>query len=214
MLTITFSGLKSDQVFLYTDDLIVLGCCKTHMLSTLRDIFALCRKYNLKLNPEKCSFFMIEVTYLGYKCTDKGILPDDSKYSVIENYPIHKDADSAKRFVAFCNYYRRFIKNFSEYSRHLTRLLRKGVPFEWTEDCEFAFRHLKRALMSPMLLQYPDFIEEFCITTDANKHACGAVLTQDHQGKQLPIAYPSKTFTKDESNKSTIEQELTLLRIT
>ena len=72
---------------------------------------------------------MNEVTYLGHKCTDKGILPDDSKYSAIKNYPTPTDADSAKRFVAFCNYYRRFIKNFSDYSRHLTRLSKKGIPF-------------------------------------------------------------------------------------
>lgn len=30
---------------------------------------------------------MKEVTYLGHKCTDKGILPDDYKYEVIKNYP-------------------------------------------------------------------------------------------------------------------------------
>ena len=85
---------------------------------------------------------MTEVTYLGHKCTDKGILPDDSKYSVIEKYPTHTGADGARRFLAFCNYYRRFIKNFSEYSRHLTRLSKKGVQFEWTRDCDMAFNHL------------------------------------------------------------------------
>lgn len=211
MMTLAFSGLKPEQSFLYMDDLIVIGCSKKHMLSNLEDVFELCRINNIKLHPEKCSFFMREVTYLGHKCTDKGILPDDSKYSVIENYPTPDDADSAKRFIAFCNYYRRFIKNFSEYSRHLTRLSKKGVQFEWTEDCDIAFRYLKNALMSPTLLQYPDFEKEFCITTDASKHACGAVLSQEHNGKQLPIAYASKTFTKGESNKSTIEQELTAI---
>ena len=63
---------------------------------------------------------MKEVTYLSHKCTDKGILPDDSKYPVIENYPTPTDANSTKSFVAFYNYNRRFINNFSEYSRHLT----------------------------------------------------------------------------------------------
>ena len=92
---------------------------------------------------------MNEVTYLGHKCTDKGILPDDSKYSAIKNYPTPTDADSAKRFVAFCNYYRRLIKIFSDYSRHLTRLSKKGIPFEWTKECNNAFNHLKTALISP-----------------------------------------------------------------
>lgn len=86
----------------------------------------------------------------GHKCTDKGILPDDSKYSVIENYPTRKDAS--------------------------------------------------KAFMSPTLLQYPNFEKQFCITTDASEHACGAVLSQEYSGKHLPIAYASRNFTKGESN--------------
>ena len=61
------------------------------------------------------------------------------------------------------------------------------------------------------VVKVPDFTKEFCITADASKHACGAVLTQEHQSKQLPIAYASKTFTKGENNKSTIEEELTVI---
>ena len=64
---------------------------------------------------------MHEVTFLGHKCTDKGILPDDKKFDVILNYPVPHDSDSARRFIAFCYYYRRFIKNFADYSRHITR---------------------------------------------------------------------------------------------
>jgi len=57
-------------------------------------------------------------------------------------------------------------------------------------------------------LQYPDFSKEFCIITDASEYACGAVLTQNKNGLQLPVAYASRSFTKGESNNSTTEQEL------
>ena len=76
-------------------------------------------KCNLKLHPDKCSFFNPEVTFLGHKCTNEGILPVDSKFEVNNNYPRPKNGDEAKRFVAFCNYYIRFLPNFAEYSRHL-----------------------------------------------------------------------------------------------
>jgi len=62
--------------------------------------------------------------------------------------------------------------------------------------------------MEPTLLQYPDFSKEFCIITDASKQGCGALLTQNHNGLQFPIAYASRAFTKGESNKCTTEQEL------
>lgn len=79
MMTLAFSGLEPSRAFLYMDDLVVIGCSEQHILKNLTNIFELCRKHNLKLNPEKCSFFMHEVTYLGHKCTDHGILPDDKK---------------------------------------------------------------------------------------------------------------------------------------
>jgi len=211
MMTFAFAGLAPAQAFLYMDDLIVLGCSEKHMIKNLRDVFSMCRKHNLKLHPDKCSFFMREVTFLGHKCTDHGILPDENKFKTILNYPKPLNADQAKRFVAFCNYYRKFIKNFAEYSRHITRLCKKNVQFHWSEECEKAFHYLKNSLISPKILQYPDFSKPFCVTTDASKHACGAMLSQDHNGTQLPVSYASRAFTKGESNKSTIEQELTAI---
>ena len=111
---------KNDDLlsFLYMNDLVVLGYSERYMLSNLKDFLNLCLKYNLKLNTEKCSFFMEEVTYLRQNYTDKGILPDDSKYSVIENSQTPNDADNAKWFV-------KYLIIFSEYSRHLRRLSKK-----------------------------------------------------------------------------------------
>jgi len=141
---------------------------------------------------------MHEVTFPGHKCTDKGILPDAKKFDVLLNYPVPHDADSARRFVAFCNYYRRFIKNFADHSRHITNLCKKKVEFVCIPQCQQAFDYLRNNLMGPTLLQYPVFSKEFCIITDASKQAYEAVLTQNHDGLQLPIAYASRSFTKGE----------------
>lgn len=208
MMSLAFAGLSPEKCFIYMDDLVVIASSERQMLNNLKDVFLTCRKFNLKLNPDKCTFFRHEVTYLGHKCTDKGILPDDTKYTVIKNYPRPTDADSARRFVAFCNYYRRFIHNFAQYSYHLTRLTRKNVEFKWSKECEDAFTYLKTSLICPPILQYPNFKKTFCITTDASKIACGAVLSQEYDGKQLPVAYASRGFTKGEQNKSVIEREL------
>lgn len=54
MMSIAFAGLSPVQAFLYMDDLVVLGRSENHMLKNLTDVFEICRKYNLKLHPEKC----------------------------------------------------------------------------------------------------------------------------------------------------------------
>lgn len=73
-------------------------------LNNLQLVFEACKKFNLKLNPKKCTFFRTEVTYLGHKCTRDGVLPDDSKIKSVMDYPIPKDKDAVKRFVAFANW--------------------------------------------------------------------------------------------------------------
>ena len=105
----------------------------------LEKFFDRLRHYNLKLNPEKSCFFKKEVTYLGHKITDKGILPDDSKYDRIKNYPIPQYADDVRRYVAFCNCYRKFIPNFALKAKPLKTLLKKNTKFEWTQECQEAF---------------------------------------------------------------------------
>lgn len=208
MMNIAFAGLTPEKTFLYMDDLIVIGCSEDHHLQNLRQVFETCRKYCLKLNPHKSQFFRKEVTFLGHKITDKGILPDESKYDTIKKYPRPSDGDGVKRFIAFCNYYRRFIKNFAELAVPLNKLTKKNTKFEWSTDCEYSFKAFKEALIRPPILQYPCFDKQFIITTDASKLACDAVLSQEHGGMELPIAYASKGFTKGEINKSTIEKEL------
>ena len=211
MMTIALSGLPRKCAFLYIDDIIIIGCSIKHHLMNLGKVFEKLREFNLKLNPSKCMFFRSDVTFLGYHISREGIQPDKSKFSAILNYPEPQNADEVKRFTAFCNYYRRFIPYFAELTAPLNALLRKGVKFEWNEKCKKSFDCLKRKLLSPTILKFPNFHEKFILSTDASKIACGAVLSQLHGDIEFPVAYASKTFTKGESNKSTIEQELTAI---
>lgn len=211
MMNIAMAGLYPDCAFIYIDDIIIIGCSVNHHLNNLQKVFERLRYYNLKLNPEKCNFFRREVLYLGHRITDKGILPDNSKFQVIKDFPVPTNADEIRRFVAFCNYYRKFVPNFANIAKPLNNLLKKGVKFAWTHLHQNSFEKLKRLLISPTILRYPDFTKEFILTTDASNVACGAILSQQHDNHDLPIAYASKSFTKGESNKPTIEKELTAI---
>lgn len=208
MMSIAFSGLPPEQAFLYMDDVIVIGTSEENHLHNLENVFKICRAYNLKLNPDKCEFFRREVTFLGHKCTRNGLLPDDTKTEVIRKYPRPSDKESVKRFTAFANFYRRFIKNFAQLATPLNKLTRKRVEFVWSDECEEAFQAPKSRLMKPPILQYPDFNRPFIVTVDASNSACGAVLSQENDGHDLPICFISRSFQKGELNKPVIEKEL------
>lgn len=207
IMTVAMSGLTYDKCFVYLDDLVIFGRnLETHNKNLL-DVFERLRTVNLKLNPSKCQFLKTEILYLGHLVTKDGILPDPNKITVIENYPKPKNSDEVRRFVAFSNYYRKFIYNFAILTLPLNRLCRKNIPFEWTKECEQSFQLLKKALMSPPVLQYPDFSKEneFILQTDASSLAIGAVLCN----KDLrPVAYASRPLNSAERNYPTIQKEL------
>ena len=87
----------------------------------------------------------------------------------------------------------------------LTRKTSKG--FQWTPQCQQAFDTLKRMLVSPPILAYPQFDVPFAVHTDASAHAIGGVLSQIQDGKERVIAYWSRQLRRSEKNYSTIERE-------
>jgi hypothetical protein len=208
MMSLAFASLPPQSAFLYMDDLIIIGKNENHHLQNIQAVFDNCKKYNIKLNPKKCSFFKSEVAFLGHLCTAEGIKIDPEKTKYIDSYPIPKNADEVKRFVAFANFYRKFIAGFASLTHPLNKLTRKKVPFDWTPLCQRTFEELKNKLKNPPILQYPDFTKPFIIHTDASKIGCGASLSQQYGTDELPVSYFSKNFSKGESNKTTIEQEL------
>lgn len=116
-MSIAFSGLNPDQAFIYMDDIIVIGFSDNHHIQNLKKVFETCRKFNLN-----------EVYFLGHKCSN-GILPDPTKLHAVHNYPRPSNKEETKRFTAFANYYRRFIKNFSGIAKPLNALTGKKTEF-------------------------------------------------------------------------------------
>lgn len=207
LMTVAMSGLNYDICLVYQDDLVIFGRNLEDHNKNLMSVFSRLRKVNLKLNPSKCEFLKRQILYLGHVISNEGILPDPEKISAIKNYPIPTNNDDVKRFVAFANYYRKFIRNFAKIVLPLNKLSRKGVPFIWTEDCKQSFLTLKNALSSPPVLDYPDLSTNntFILQTDSSGFAIGSVLCNSN-GK--PVAYASRSLNKAELNYPIIEKEL------
>ena len=75
-------------------------------------------------------------------------------------------------------------------SKPLSNLLKKGVPYHWTDVEQQAFVLLKQALVSAPVLALPDFSKTFVVETNACDVGVGAVLMQDGH----PLAYVSKAL--------------------
>ena len=81
------------------------------------------------------------------------------------------------------------------------------IKFKWKETHHDAFMKLKEAIIQAPILRYPDMTKPYIVYTDASHDACGAQLSQIHDGTEFPVAFLSHTFTDTERRWSTPEQE-------
>jgi len=62
--------------------------------------------------------------------------------------------------------------------------------------------------MTAPVLKYPDFTEEFIVTTDVSIFAIRAVLSQGKVGNDRPIAYANRVLSQTKQNYNMTEKEL------
>ena len=81
--------------------------------------------------------------FLGHVISEAGIFVDPRKIEAIVNWKQPKNVFEVRSFLGLVGYYRRFVEYFSLLAAPLTRLTRKGVKYEWSDDCEQSFQKLK-----------------------------------------------------------------------
>uniref|UniRef100_A0A151UDK4 Retrovirus-related Pol polyprotein from transposon opus n=1 Tax=Cajanus cajan TaxID=3821 RepID=A0A151UDK4_CAJCA len=69
----------------YVDDMVVKSMSLDRHLDDLKELFETIGKYQLKLNPEKCSFGVQAGKFLGFLLTHRGIKANPEKCSAIIN---------------------------------------------------------------------------------------------------------------------------------
>ena len=128
-------GLEYRFALIYIDYIIIFSKSVDEHLTHLEEVFRRLREANVKLNSKKCSFVKQRIKYLGHVVTPEGIFPDPSRVELVENFPTPASLKELKSFLGLANYYRPFIKGFSEIASPLNALTKKSVKFPWSESC-------------------------------------------------------------------------------
>lgn len=133
---------------------------------------------------------------------------DPAKVKAVAEWATPTRKKDLQSFLGFCNFYRRFIKDFSCIARPLHRLT-GDVPWEWLLEQQLAFDELKHRITAEPVLAIPTDDGKFRVEADSSNYATGAVLSQQGtDGKWHPIAYHSKSFSEAERNYEIYDKEL------
>lgn len=199
-----------NRVFAFLDDIVLVSSDYDNHIALLTKVYDKLSHANLTINMDKCKFFREELQYLGYVVNSKGLQPDPDKVDAILNFPVPTNPKEVKRFLGTASWYRRFIPNFSALAAPLNKLTsssKKAPPFTWSQECEEAFTKLKEILITAPVLSCPDYSLPFEVHTDASNYGIGGLLTQTRDGVEHPIAYMSKSLSKQQQNYSITERE-------
>lgn len=200
----------------YVDDVITASkTFKDHVLH-LGAFLKRMAAHDLRLNIEKCQLGFNRVAYLGFELTPEGTRPGIPKTECIDKFPPPTTKRQIQSFVGLVNYFRRYLRNFQQYSSKLTSLTKKTSTWKSGElppDALEAFHLLKKKLTSRPILRFPDYTREFHVSCDGctgtmddstGKNAgggLGAALTQvDDQGDEYVIGYASRSLKTHENN--------------
>ena len=103
-----------DNILIYQDDILVFNESEQDHSCLLDKVLITLKNAGLKINFKKSKFFTNSIEYLGHIFENGQVLTNPEKVRAILEAPAPKDKVQAMSFIGLCNYYNRFIKNFSD----------------------------------------------------------------------------------------------------
>ena len=188
-------------VVVYLDDILIYSDNLEEHRQHVKEVLKRLRKHKLYASPSKIEF-------LGYIISTDGLQMDESKVQAIWDWPAPRRVKDVQSFLGFANFYRRFIKGYSELSAPLTFLTQKTTSWTWTTDCKKAFNTIKRAFTSAPTLKHWDPNSPLVLETDASDLALAVILSIQIGEDIYPIAFHSRSLHAAELNYDIHDKEL------
>ena len=100
-------------VILYIDDILIFSASFENHLSHVAQVLQTLREAYLKVRISKCQFARNSVEFLGHLIIPERFGPNKRNIEAVTSFPTPGKIKDVRAFLGLCNYYRRFIKNYS-----------------------------------------------------------------------------------------------------
>ncbi|CAL2270520.1 unnamed protein product [Prunus armeniaca] len=190
----------------YVDDMLVKAPERANHIENLAEAFSILRKYNMKLNPSKCTFGVSSGRFLGYLVTQRGIEAHPNQIKAILNMKSPATTKEIQSLTGRAAALNRFLSRSTDKCRPFFKALKKGHKDKWDDECEVAFQNLKTYLTSPPLLSKPIPGEDLYIYLAVSDSAVSSALIREELGAQHPVFYTSKALLDAETRYPKMEK--------
>ena len=122
------------------DDIMIFTKTLNKHHQIIQEVLQILHDNKLSLKHTKSNFKTQETEYLGLIVSKGQIKMDPGKVKGVTDWPIPKSHKELQGFLGFLNFYCCFIENFSKIAHPLNALTSEKIPFEWTPECQQAFK--------------------------------------------------------------------------
>ena len=217
MSTILREHVEAGYLTIYLDDLCIHSRTREEHFQHLRAVLNTLRQHQFLARVKKCEFLKTEIHYLGFILSGAGVRVDPAKTEAIRNRAPPSNVKELRSLLGATNFYRAFIRNFSEIAAPLTDLLRgasRGSKIPWLQIHQDAYDLLITALTEPPCLRTFDPALPTRLAVDASEEcrAVGGVLMQKSTEGWQPVAYYSHKLDAAEIRYPVRDKELLAIK--
>ncbi len=196
----------------YLNDILIYSkTLKEHKIH-VKEVLEKLREVDLQIDIDKCKFKIQKISFLELLIFINDLRMNSRKVDVIWNWEVSWSLIHMQIFIDFCNFYQRFIKNFSKIAWLIIKLTRKDHFFEWTEICQMIFEELKQQVMTVLVLKHFNSIREAILKTDFLNYVNDEVLSQyDDEDILHSVIFYSKNMILAECNYEIYDKKLLII---
>ena len=130
------------------------------------------------MNIIKNEFFVKKIIFLDVIINTNDIRMNFKKIQVIIDWITLINLKKIQVFLNFCNFYKRFIRNFVKIVKCMNKLTIKNVFFQWTNVCDKIFQFLKKTITIASMLRHFDRNKKIILKIDVFDYINDKVLFQ------------------------------------
>ncbi|XP_053685726.1 uncharacterized protein LOC128735256 [Sabethes cyaneus] len=198
-------GIKNVQA--YIDDILIWAESDDELLNKIKIVLGRLKIYNVKVNAEKCEWFVSQVKYLGHILSEAGVLPNPEKVKATTAVPEPKSKTQLKSFLGMVTFYTKFVPKLSVILSPLYNLLKKDSKWNWDIAHKKAFEHSKSAICSAQVLAHFDPSKPITVTCDASDEGISGILSHTINNTDVPIFFVSRRLSQTEKKYPILHRE-------
>ncbi|XP_022641636.1 uncharacterized protein LOC111242486 [Vigna radiata var. radiata] len=140
----------------YVDDMVVRSRSVEEHRKDLAEVLGQVRRFEMCLNPVKCTFGVRAGKFLGFMLTSRGIEANPDKCMAVLEMRSPRTVKEVQRLVGRLTSLSRFIPHLAERIKSILKAMKKAAKECWDERSEEAFGQVKAILTQPPAMGRPE----------------------------------------------------------